>query len=697
MPWTEAEAPQAQDLSDPVSEAVQIGLARGPRGGEKQIKAALNEAKALLAQARKDKAFKSSLPRALQLVRDHPGEERLQLIAGRLIAEGAAPKLAFDTWSGMLVRFPDAVDPFRLLVRLINKRDGEDAAEAYVRRRFPDIRRLESETDLLAAAAAEEELGRHGLAEDCLRRTTRLYPQSEAGWRRLAELQRSRGGLLSAEKTLAEAATFCPTRTIQALHAEIAREVHAIESMAPDAVHEDDETPVSLKAMIACIETVKDRYPRAAPQPTGVLGSVILVTGSLGPGGAERQLVATALALEGAIEAGESVAGYALAGPVSVAVRSLAGRRQNDFFLSTLIDGGVRVIEYSKLEPYGGDLRQSRLAAFSAVLDLLPRRMREGVTQLVEHFRYEAPDVVHIWQDGMVFAAGLAALIAGVPRIVLSARTLPPIDRIDRDRVELEPLYRALLSMPGVALTSNSAIAARRYEHWLDLPPGSVAVVHNGVAEPPSEPSEAEEAAWAAFLDKTADADFTVGCVMRMDENKRPLEWLMAAERLFSRHPASRFVLVGGGDLQPQAQELAARLGLRDRVLFTDRTASVGWWLARMDAFLLMSRFEGTPNVLIEAQLLGVPVVTTPAGGAAETLIPGVTGQVLSNAERPDLDEVADALLALADAGPGRRAEMGARARAFAAESYSVDAMLHQSLDVFLAPMPGPLAAARTA
>ncbi len=70
MPWTEAEAPQAQDLSDPVSEAVQIGLARGPRGGEKQIKAALNEAKALLAQARKDKAFKSSLPRALQLVRD---------------------------------------------------------------------------------------------------------------------------------------------------------------------------------------------------------------------------------------------------------------------------------------------------------------------------------------------------------------------------------------------------------------------------------------------------------------------------------------------------------------------------------------------------------------------------------------------------------------------------------------------------
>jgi glycosyltransferase involved in cell wall biosynthesis len=325
---------------------------------------------------------------------------------------------------------------------------------------------------------------------------------------------------------------------------------------------------------------------------------------------------------------------------------------------------------------------------FSQVLEILPPRVKEGVVHLVDYLRHEAPDVVHIWQDGMIFAAGLAALMADIPRVVLSVRTLPPIDRVNRWRLELEPIYRALLKTPGVVMTANSTMSARRYEEWLDMPRGAVPVIHNGVTRLDETPSADDQVLWRSFAHRTADADFTVGAVMRLDENKRPLDWLSVAESLHRRNPRTRFVIVGDGALRQESQEYAHRLGVADRVLFTGVSASVGYWLTRMDALLLLSRFEGMPNVLIEAQLAGKPVVTTPAGGAPETILPGRTGWVTSSAETVDVPQVTQLLADIMEMPPARRRDVGAAARAWAEEAFSVDLMLERTVRVFMASYP---------
>jgi glycosyltransferase involved in cell wall biosynthesis len=62
--------------------------------------------------------------------------------------------------------------------------------------------------------------------------------------------------------------------------------------------------------------------------------------------------------------------------------------------------------------------------------------------------------------------------------------------------------------------------------------------------------------------------------------------------------------------------------------------------IADMDLLLLTSRVEGLPNVLVEAQFLGVPVAATPVGGAPEAIDHGKSGWLLdgvdpgANAER---------------------------------------------------------------
>jgi glycosyltransferase involved in cell wall biosynthesis len=101
-----------------------------------------------------------------------------------------------------------------------------------------------------------------------------------------------------------------------------------------------------------------------------------------------------------------------------------------------------------------------------------------------------------------------------------------------------------------------------------------------------------------------------------------------------------------------------------------------------MDVLMLLSAHEGLPNALIEAQLAGVPVVTTDAGGASEAILPGKTGVVLPVDSTPG--EVATTVSDLV-AQPDRLRIMGALAQEWAAQAFPVSRMLSNTLEVYAA------------
>ncbi len=663
------------------------------RGGGSYSAAALKrahlEARELLQQARRDNAFHASLPHALQLVRDFPEDESLQITAARLVTEGGDPRQALACWRSILTRFGLSAEAFRLYVRLVLRAHNLDAATALVDERFPRMAAIKDEQELVSLGLALEELGRFAEAEHAYERAIRISPQLKVGWRRLAALQERRGAFVQAERTLADATATLADTAMRSGLARLRRTIQTLEGISPGGRIED--TPTSVAAMNAIVRKVAAARIDCPPRPSHSVGSVVILGGTLGSGGAERQLAATAIGLRNRIEAGHDHNGVPVIGPVEVCCRSLNTASNNDFFKPVLEDAGIEVGSYLGFEPYGGQIRSSGARNYCGAIELLSPRMREGVVHLVDHFRLRAPDVVHLWQDGMVLAGGLAALIAGVPRIVLSARTLPPTQRIDRARVELEPIYRALLGAPGVLLSANSRVAARGYEAWLGLPHGTVPVIYNGVNPLSAQPKQADQDKWEAFVASSGSAGPVMGGVMRLDQNKRPFDWLDVARRIHVRDPHARFILVGDGPLYDQAVEYAARMGLRRHVLFTGRSGSVGYWLSKMRALLLTSRFEGTPNVLIEAQLAGVPVVTTPAGGAAETLIEGETGFVLADAEQVDAAQAAELVCRFLNLTLAERESVAGLARRWAQRNYSVEAMLSRTLDLFTMPSIAPM------
>src|SRR6185503_14601060 len=190
---------------------------------------------------------------------------------------------------------------------------------------------------------------------------------------------------------------------------------------------------------------------------------------SLGPGGAERQLLTTIRGLF-ATGAFESLTLFAM---------SLDKASKKDFYLPQLTGLPLEICELKRSESRASLRDMPEVHA--AFVDCFPLNMREPIAIWYREFLRRRPEVVHAWQDQTSLIAVVAALLAGVPRIVLSTRSTRPENPRRRLHRYMERAYKAVVGLPSVVLCNNSVAGARDYEAWLGLTAGTVRVVHNGI------------------------------------------------------------------------------------------------------------------------------------------------------------------------------------------------------------------------
>lgn len=95
---------------------------------------------------------------------------------------------------------------------------------------------------------------------------------------------------------------------------------------------------------------------------------------------------------------------------------------------------------------------------------------------------------------------------------------------------------------------------------------------------------------------------------------------------LRSRPSGCRCLIVGDGPLRPLLERRAAELGIADRVIFAGFQSDPLSFVADMDIFALTSEREGMPRVILEAMLLGKPVVASRVTGVTDLVLEGETG-----------------------------------------------------------------------
>jgi glycosyltransferase involved in cell wall biosynthesis len=107
--------------------------------------------------------------------------------------------------------------------------------------------------------------------------------------------------------------------------------------------------------------------------------------------------------------------------------------------------------------------------------------------------------------------------------------------------------------------------------------------------------------------------------VAALAAKKGHADLLEALAELPSQHQAT-LDLVGAGDLRSELEARVRSLGLEERVTFYGERShrEVAEFMRRADLFVLPSRFENLPCVLIEALATGLPFVATAVGGVPE-------------------------------------------------------------------------------
>jgi glycosyltransferase involved in cell wall biosynthesis len=116
-----------------------------------------------------------------------------------------------------------------------------------------------------------------------------------------------------------------------------------------------------------------------------------------------------------------------------------------------------------------------------------------------------------------------------------------------------------------------------------------------------------------------------------------------------------------------------ARLGLERRVRFLGFEPNVQRWMQAADGFVLSSRYEGLPMVLLEAGACGVPAVATDVPGTREAIVNEETGWL---APAGDADALARAMAKLMRTPIEERRAMGERARRMVRERFSLETVL---------------------
>ncbi|MDX1650730.1 MAG: glycosyltransferase, partial [Myxococcota bacterium] len=209
--------------------------------------------------------------------------------------------------------------------------------------------------------------------------------------------------------------------------------------------------------------------------------------------------------------------------------------------------------------------------------------------------------------------------------------------------------------------------------------PDRIHVIHRGT-----------DLARFGFVDRSArdpDAPVRILMVGRIVEKKGHRYALEALAGLAAAGRRAELVIVGEGEGYHEVKRLRRRLGLRGRVELAGPTdhAGVRRHMERADLLLHCSvtppsgDVEGIPNVVVEAQAMGLPVVGTRHGGIAEAVRDGETGLLVSEAEVAPLQR---ALARLVD-DPALRLRMGRDARAFVDAHFSLTRQVEQHLAVY--------------
>jgi glycosyltransferase involved in cell wall biosynthesis len=332
-------------------------------------------------------------------------------------------------------------------------------------------------------------------------------------------------------------------------------------------------------------------------------------------------------------------------GVTDTAVHTAAGRRRRLLFLvPSLRGGGAERVMVSLLRHLDRERFELALAVvdmsnavFAAdlpsdveLIDLGCTRVRQAVPGIIRLIRHRRPDVVFSTLGYLNLAIAIVRpLLPRGTRFVARETAM-----VSRGIVEfryprvLRALYRRFYGSLDLIVCQSQAMLAD-VRATFGVPASKMVVINNPVDVERVRALAAQPVAWPA-----SEGAARLVAVGRLGREKG-FDLLLDALALLA-DVRLQLVILGEGALDAELRQQAQRLGIADRVHFAGYQTNPYAWIARADAFVLSSRHEGFPNVVIESLACGKPVIATPAPGGTLEILEHVPGSRVASAVSAD-------------------------------------------------------------
>jgi len=228
------------------------------------------------------------------------------------------------------------------------------------------------------------------------------------------------------------------------------------------------------------------------------------------------------------------------------------------------------------------------------------------------------PSIVHTQLGGDIYGRLVARLLK-VPVIVSTEQNVQVGEPY---LVRCLKTWTAKFAAKIIAVSQAVKIdAKKRY----GLPETKLAVIYNGL----------EVAKFLTTKKPIKNDKVIFGSVGRLTRQKNYSLLLEALAEL--KDYRWEFRLAGEGELQSSLEQRIKELDLSDRIKLVGLQSDVKSFLADLDVFVLPSLWEGLGIVLLEAGLVGLPVLASRVDGISEVIKDGQTGILFNSNDRPDL------------------------------------------------------------
>lgn len=319
--------------------------------------------------------------------------------------------------------------------------------------------------------------------------------------------------------------------------------------------------------------------------------------------------------------------------------------------------------------PYGARLRDEGILcdilhtpnpSWRGALDFcaLAGRLR----QTVEKFR---PQIVHSFLTRANFITRWALRGQASPQVVCAIRTM---EKQKKFHLWAERLY----SKPPVIFTANSKALKDFATRVIGIDQNQIEVIYNGVSIDRS-PSDDE----ISSVRRTFEIEdkFIILSAGRLQQEKGYDLLIRAFSRVIAQPPRAILLIAGEGSEKRRLQADIKRLHLTNQVRLIGEIKDLTPFFKIAHLFVLSSRWEGTPNVVLEAMAAGCPVVATRVGGVSEILSAPEEGLVVEPEDTQALEKAMAGTLGNPQSAQQRAAKALARSKEFSMEKM-VDAHL---------------------